>query len=103
MLQSFSRNPAINQEFSSRLSYPDPLKPSGIEFTLPEPSSVTLTIFDTEGHEVAKLIDNVRMQAGTHSVDFVSRGYAQGTYYYRLHVEVAGKQLIDTKRIVVGQ
>ena len=79
------------------------MKPSGIEFTLPEDSSVTLTIFDTEGHEVAKLIDNVVMKAGTHSVDFVSRGYAQGAYYYRLRADVGGKQLIDTKRIVVGQ
>ncbi len=96
-------NISIGTSFSSRLAYPDPLKPSGIEFDLPEEACVALSLFDIDGHEIAILIDNQTLPAGTHTVDFAARGYSRGEYFYRLSVQANGKKFVDTKRIVVGQ
>jgi hypothetical protein len=68
---------------------------------LPEKATVTLTLFDAEGRELAKLIDNRTLQAGTHIVDFVANGYAQGVYLYRLFIDNGIETLIDTKRVAV--
>ena len=98
----FARSLTNKSEFTSRLTYPDPLKPSGIEFDLPEDSRVTLVLFDPQGHELAKVIEDQLLTAGTHSIDFVAHGFSQGAYLCRLSVAFGGKQFIDTKRIVVG-
>lgn len=90
------------KEFTSRLSYPNPFGPTGVEFDLPEDGYVTLTVFDGEGNELATLINNEWRTAGTHVVDFTQRGYNHGAYFYRLRVTIGAKDFIDTKRIVVG-
>jgi hypothetical protein len=78
------------------------LKPSGIEFDLPEDAVVTLALIDPTGREIAKLIDGEQLSAGTHNVDFVARGYVQGVFFYRLHVATHEKSFTHTKRIIIG-
>ncbi len=63
---------------------------------------MTLTLLDPAGQEIAKVIDSKSLAAGTHNVDFRARGYAQGLYFYRLHVVSRAKTFTDTKRISIG-
>ncbi len=51
---------------------------------------------------MANIIDSQPFSAGTHSVDFTARGFAQGTYFYRLGVIANGKTIVDAKKIVIG-
>ena len=88
------------KEFTSRPSYPDPLKPSGIEFELPEDARVTLKIFNGSGEEVATVIDDREYKAGTHTVELKTEAYARGVYFYRLSAQGNGKSFTDTKKLV---
>ena len=59
-------------------SYPNPFNPNTtIEFTLPEPSHVTLKIYTILGNEVATLVDR-NYSAGEYAVDWNARGFASG-------------------------
>ncbi len=68
---------------------PNPFNPStDISYTLPEPTHVVLTVFDTSGKVVAILVD-AEEAAGSHTVpwDGTSDGgekLPSGTYFYRL-------------------
>ena len=95
------------REFSSRVFYPNPFIPAGIEFELPEDADVSLVIFDDSGNEVKKLMERQRFLAGTHqlSVDLPDAG--GGKYFYRLSAEYgsdgpgasAGRNFVDVKRL----
>ena len=87
------------KEFTSRLSYPNPFEPSGIEFDLPYDARVSLKIYDDAGKEIATLIDYQNYQKGTHRVDLNRLDYQSGIYFYRLSVDGSGKTFVDTKRI----
>ena len=63
---------------------------------------MTLTLFDTEGRELATLIDGQLHTPGTHMVDFIARGYTNGVYLYRLSIDNGGERFVDTRRIVLG-
>ena len=100
------KNPSL-REFSSRVFYPNPFIPAGIEFELPEDADVSLVIFDDSGNEVKKLMEKQRFTAGTHqlSVDLPDAG--GGKYFYRLSAAyggdangaAGGKNLVDVKRL----
>ncbi len=99
-------------EVSSRLKYPNPFNPSGLEFELPGEARVTLQIYDEEGRELTVLLEDALLAAGKHTIEFYdARGdvrwdgkSSEGhrTYFYRLSIEIGGKRHIDTKRIVLA-
>ncbi len=63
---------------------PNPVTQSTtISFTLPEPSYITLTIYDATGREVAALANGF-MDAGEHEVPFQRGNTPSGVYFYRL-------------------
>lgn len=65
-------------------NYPNPFNPTTtITFNLPQPTSVTLSIYDRLGREVTVLIDQ-NMDAGEHSVEFNASEYPSGIYFYRI-------------------
>ncbi len=100
------KNPP-GREFSSRVFYPNPFIPAGIEFELPQEADVSLVIFDDSGNEVKKLMERQRFSAGTHqlSVDLPDAG--GGKYFYRLSAEYgaegngdgSGRNFVDVKRL----
>ena len=98
-----------SRQFRSRLTYPNPFSPSGIDFELPDGAHVTLRILDALGREIALLIEGVFYSAGTHHVDFEpafwsrASGDAQKMFYYRLSIEMDGRSYVDTKQIVVSR
>lgn len=97
----------MKSAFGSRLRYPNPFQPAGIEFDLPSVAMVSLVIFDDSGREVKTLINNEQFVAGSHQCVFDAREFGDGTYFYRLSAEVqdTGNELapirsfVDVKRL----
>ncbi|MCX8056478.1 MAG: T9SS type A sorting domain-containing protein [Ignavibacteria bacterium] len=80
-------------------NYPNPFNPyTTIEFQLPEPSIVTLIIYNSLGQEITKLIDNEEMEAGINSVTFDATGLASGIYFYKL---IVNNSIQKTKRMLL--
>ncbi len=65
-------------------NWPNPFNPkTNIQFSLPEPAYVRLTVSDMLGREVARLID-ATLHTGNHHTVFNAAGLATGPYMYRL-------------------
>ncbi len=74
------------QNYSFRLlqNYPNPFNPTTtFTFELSKPDKVRFSIFNMIGREVAVLQNN-RLSAGSHSVNFDASNLASGMYFYRL-------------------
>jgi len=70
--------------FSLEQNYPNPFNPSTtIRFSLPQAATISLSVFNTLGQEVAELAAG-EYQAGMYAVDWNAEGLASGVYYYRL-------------------
>jgi len=76
---------SVPVEFVLKQNYPNPFNPtSRIGFDLTEATSVSLTVFDLNGREIATLV-NGPMTAGSHEVEFNAAGLPSGIYIYRLN------------------
>ena len=65
-------------------NYPNPFNPSTkIDFSIPESTHVSLTVYDSIGKEVKILVDD-NLKFGNHSVSFDASDLASGVYIYRL-------------------
>ncbi len=85
------------QVFKLEQNYPNPFNPvTQIEFTLPEQSELTLTVYDLMGRRVAILAEG-QYQTGRHSVAFDASGLSSGMYIYRLQTSEFSK----TRRMVL--
>jgi endo-1,4-beta-xylanase len=80
---------AVPTDFVLHQNFPNPFNPeTSIEFTLPATKSVTMTVFDMNGHTIRTLID-AQMPAGAHVVtwnglDEQGLRAASGIYFYRM-------------------
>jgi hypothetical protein len=64
-------------------SYPNPFNPSTtINFDLPEPSHISLVVYDVLGRKVAEL-ENGMKEAGYHSTTWNANKVASGIYFAR--------------------
>ncbi len=78
-------------------NFPNPFNPdTTINFTVPEHSAVTLTVYDMLGQKVGTLVDQV-MPSGTYSVSWDGSGHSSGIYFYSLK---AGNSYV-TKRMTL--
>ena len=85
------------ESFELHSNYPNPFNPSTtIRFTVPEPATVHLAVYDLLGRRVALLVDG-SLNAGAHEVPFDASGLPSGTYLYRL--ETSGGSF--TKRMTL--
>jgi hypothetical protein len=74
---------SIPTQFALAQNYPNPFNPTTtINFALPEPSYVSLVIYDVLGRKVAKL-ENGTKEAGYHSTTWNAEGVASGVYFVR--------------------
>lgn len=70
-------------EYALHPSHPNPFNPATtITFDLPEPSTVSLALYDMLGRVVAELV-NGHKEAGYHSVVWSAAGNASGVYFAR--------------------
>jgi hypothetical protein len=78
-------------------NYPNPFNPSTtIKYSLPKATHVSLSIYNSKGQEVSKLISQ-DMNAGVHSTEWNATGFASGVYYYRI---VTG-EFVETKKLLL--
>lgn len=79
-------------------NHPNPFNPTTtIDFSLTQPSAVSITVFDLIGNQVATLVDG-SLGAGSHSVVWNAVEQPSGLYFYTLR---AGGQSVTRKMILV--
>jgi hypothetical protein len=84
--------------FTLNQNYPNPFNPSStIQFGIPVASEVRLEVFNMLGQRVSMLVNNRRMQAGWHSVQFDAGQLSSGVYIYRIQ---AGS-FVQTKKMML--
>jgi serine protease len=77
-------NPQAPKAFALHSNYPNPFNAQTvISYNLPEPSEVSLDVYDLLGRKIASLISE-RQQAGEHSIIWDAKNRSSGIYYYRL-------------------
>jgi uncharacterized protein (DUF1501 family) len=80
-------------------NYPNPFVASTtIEYALPERTAVELSIWNTAGEEVARIVDGTQ-SSGVHSAEFASGRLPSGSYIYRLKTPTTQvtKQMVIVK------
>ena len=83
--------------FNLEQNYPNPFNPSTvINYSLENPSHVSVKIFNMLGKEVATLIDKL-MSPGQHTVQWNAQGFSSGVYFYQLKTG----NIIQTKKMVL--
>ncbi len=71
-------------EYALAQNYPNPFNPATtITYQLPSDSRVRLTVYNTLGQVVKRLVDQ-NQQKGTHTVSFKADHLPSGVYYYTL-------------------
>ncbi|MCC7159811.1 MAG: T9SS type A sorting domain-containing protein [Ignavibacteria bacterium] len=87
----------IPNGFVLEQNYPNPFNPiTKINFSLPNPSKVSIKIYDILGRTVKILIDEFR-DKGIHTVTFDGTGLASGVYFY----SIESGNFKDTKKMVL--
>ena len=88
--QRFAYSPIVSaqldgkQAFDLQQNYPNPFRGETIiRFTLPQKTTVNLSIFDMNGRLV-KVLANGSKDSGTHAVSLNSGILTSGLYYYKL-------------------
>ncbi len=78
-------------------NYPNPFQGSTtIEYVLPAPTHIALTVYDLLGRQVRTLVDEGRGR-GRHQVRFDAAGLPSGMYFYRFDTE----SFSQTRQLVV--
>lgn len=77
---------ALPTEYGLSECYPNPFNPSTtIEYNLPEPSTVRLSVFNVLGQEIATLVAGIK-EEGYHTVEFTTDvHFSSGVYIYRMN------------------
>lgn len=85
----------IPTQFFLKQNYPNPFNPATqIKFGITEASNIVLTVYDILGRQVAVLINNEYLIAGSYNVKFNAAGLASGIYIYKL---TAGNYTVSKK------
>jgi len=88
-------NNNVPSQFFVDQNYPNPFNPSTqIKFGITEAANVDLRIYDVLGREVAVLVNNEYLSAGSYNTKFNAVDLASGIYVYRL---TAGANTVSRK------
>jgi hypothetical protein len=80
----YPKGEGMPEEYKLSQNYPNPFNPATtIEYSIPEQSMVTITIYDVVGKEIEQLYSGEKA-AGTYSVQWNAANYASGIYFYKL-------------------
>ncbi|MEJ2635456.1 MAG: T9SS type A sorting domain-containing protein [Calditrichia bacterium] len=85
--------------YSLDQNYPNPFNPTtNIGFTLPEKGTVTISIYNVVGEQVATAFSG-NLPAGKHNMEFDAGNLSSGIYFYRIEANKwkATKQMILMK------
>jgi hypothetical protein len=88
----------LPSSFALYQNYPNPFNPTtSIQFDLARSSSVTLSVFNVLGQEVAVLLNNEVQSAGTHVMNFDASNLSSGVYLYTLKAD----GITQTRKMIV--
>ena len=88
----------VARSFQLSDAFPNPVRAEAtFRFTLAEPASVTATVYNATGAEVARLAVGETRAAGDHDLVWDTRGLAAGVYFVR----VSADDEIATSRVTV--
>jgi hypothetical protein len=86
----------IVKGYNLQQNYPNPFNPvTSINFSIPEKSNVSLTVYNMAGKEVAKLLNNSNLSAGSYKYDLNADEFnlSSGVYFYELKTDKYRKTL----------
>jgi subtilisin family serine protease len=88
-------------EYTLYQNYPNPFNPSTtIEYSLPEKSDVTISIYSAIG-ELVKTLVNGTIESGYQKVTFNAADLTSGTYIYQIKAVGNGRTFVDTKKMIL--
>lgn len=77
--------PSIPSEHTLYQNYPNPFNPATtIRFSLSKPARVTVTIYNVNGEQIARLADNQLFTVGIQELKWNAADVASGVYFYHL-------------------
>ncbi len=77
----------LPRQFELHQNYPNPFNGiTKISFRIPSAGRISLTVYNIVGQEIARLLDNRELEAGTYSAEWYSGSAVSGTYMYELKV-----------------
>ena len=89
------------QEYTLYQNYPNPFNPATtIEYSLPEKSNVTISIYTALG-ELVKTLVNESVEAGYQKATFDASNLPSGTYIYQIRATSEGKTFVDSKKMML--
>lgn len=89
------------QDFALFQNYPNPFNPATtIEYSLPEKSDVTISIYSSIG-ELVKTLVNESVESGYQKVTFDASSLTSGTYIYQIKAVSNGKTFVDSKKMML--
>ena len=103
-------NPTVPEVYTLSQNYPNPFNPSTkISYTLPKSSYVTLTIYDLNGKEIAKLLDNQVSNSGTNYAEWNGKNAkgilaSSGVYFYKIearNTETGKTEFLQVKSMLL--
>ncbi len=80
--------------------FPNPVTETAfISYTTVENSTVSLVVYDITGKEVARLVNNQEVTAGTHKIELSNASFGSGVYFCKLSIgnEVVTAKIVITK------
>lgn len=87
----------IPEAFSLCQNYPNPFNPNtNIRFKIKDNKNITLKIFDTQGKEVATLV-NEKLHAGEYEIVFDGGNLSSGVYFYNL----TSQNFSETRKMIL--
>ncbi|MCH8928110.1 MAG: T9SS type A sorting domain-containing protein, partial [Candidatus Marinimicrobia bacterium] len=96
---------SVIRSYELKQNFPNPFNPiTTIEYSLETRSDISLIIFNLNGQEVARLVDEEK-GAGKHSVKWDASDLASGIYFYRLQANptsvLRAGNFVRTKKMVL--
>lgn len=89
----------MSQEIITRLVYPDPFKPVGLEFELDQKSIVTVTLIRQNGAVIKILVEEKAYEKGRHSISFPVPTDFGHDIFCRVLAETAESTTVETRKI----
>lgn len=87
----------VPDKFSLSNNYPNPFNPTtNIKFDIAKSTFVELSIFDSRGSEVDKMV-NEKLSPGSYQYEFNASNLPSGAYFYRLKTS----EFTETKRMML--
>ena len=98
-----NKNDGIVREYMLSQNYPNPFNPSTtITYSIPERSTVRLSIFNTLGQKISEIVNEVK-EAGSYEQSFNASQLSSGIYFYRIEAAsvINSKTFVETKKMVL--